>query len=155
MRGYDGEPEATARAIDAAGWLHTGDLAMMRPDGRIRIVGRLKELIIRAGENIYPAEVEEHLLNHPEIDEVCVFGVADQRLGEVVAAWIRLRPGAKVAAADILLFCRERIARFKIPERVRFVDSFPMTATGKIQKSTVCKKEIELSARSQHGRQRI
>jgi fatty-acyl-CoA synthase len=146
MRGYDDDPEATARAVDSEGWLHTGDLAMMRPDGRFRIIGRLKEMIIRAGENVYPAEVEEHLRSHPEIDQVCVFGVADQRLGEAVAAWIQLRHGAGVAAADVREFCLGKIAHFKIPERIRFVDSFPTTATGKIQRFAVRQQELEMSS---------
>ncbi len=146
MRAYDEEPEATARVIDSEGWLHTGDLALKRPDGRFCIVGRLKEMIIRGGENVNPVEVEEYLQSHPEIDEACVFGVSDQRLGEVVTAWVRLRPGASVAAADIQAFCHGKIAKFKIPEHIRFVGSFPMTATGKLQRSAVCRKEIELSA---------
>lgn len=146
MHGYDDEPDETARAIDSEGWLHTGDLAAIRPDGHVCIVGRLKEMIIRGGENVYPVEVEHLLQTHREIDYVCVFGVADRRLGEAVAAWIRLRPGAAVSEADIREFCRGKIAHFKIPERIRFVDTFPTTATGKIQRFVLRQQELAISA---------
>jgi fatty-acyl-CoA synthase len=143
MKGYDGEPEATARAIDSAGWLHTGDLAIMRPDGCFQIRGRLKEMIIRGGENIYPREIEEFLHAHPAVADVYVVGVPDIRLGETVAAWVKLKSGASLSAAELQEFCRGKIAHFKIPQYVRFVDAFPMTVTGKIQKFRIREQEIE------------
>jgi fatty-acyl-CoA synthase len=143
MKGYDGEPEATKRAIDANGWLHTGDLAVMRPDGYFRITGRAKDMIIRGGENIYPREIEEFLHTHPKIADVQVVGVPDRRLGEVVAAWIRLKPGESGEAEDIRGFCRDRLAYFKVPQYIRFVDAFPMTLSGKVQKYKIRQFEIE------------
>lgn len=145
MRGYDGDPGATAAAIDSEGWLHSGDLAVMRPDGCIRITGRLKDMILRGGENIYPREIEEFLYTHPKIAEAQVVGIPDARLGEVVLAWIRLKPGEKASAEEIREFCRGRIAYFKIPEHIRFVDSFPMTLSGKVQKFRI--REIEIAER--------
>jgi fatty-acyl-CoA synthase len=142
MKGYDKEPEATARAIDRDGWLHTGDLASMRPDGYFRITGRLKDMIIRGGENIYPREVEEFLYAHPKVADVQVVGLPDQKLGETVAAWIRLKTGEAATEDEIREFCRGRIAHFKIPQYIRFVDSFPMTVTGKIQKFRIREMEI-------------
>jgi fatty-acyl-CoA synthase len=143
MKGYDGEQEATKRAIDANGWLHTGDLAVMRPDGYFRITGRAKDMIIRGGENIYPREIEEFLHTHPKIADVQVVGVPDRRLGEVVAAWIRLKPGESGEAEDIRGFCRDRLAYFKVPQYIRFVDAFPMTLSGKVQKYKIRQFEIE------------
>jgi fatty-acyl-CoA synthase len=143
MRGYDQEPEATARAIDQDGWLHTGDLATMRPDGYFRITGRLKDMIIRGGENIYPREVEEFLYTHSKIADVQVVGVPDEKLGESVAAWIRLKSGENVTEDEIREFCRGKIAHFKIPQYFRFVDAFPMTVTGKIQKFIIRQTEIK------------
>ena len=134
MRGYDGDPDATARAVDADGWLHTGDLASMREDGTVRITGRIKDLIIRGGENIYPREIEEFLFGHPEVGDVQVVGVPDAKLGEVVAAWIRLKPGATASEDELREFCRGRIAHYKVPQYIRVVDEFPMTVTGKIRK---------------------
>jgi fatty-acyl-CoA synthase len=142
MKGYDGDPEATAAAIDAEGWLHSGDLAVMRPDGCVRITGRLKDMILRGGENIYPREIEEFLYTHPKIAEVQVVGIPDARLGEVVLAWIRLKPGETATAEEIRAFCEGKIAYFKIPEHIRFVDSFPMTASGKVQKFRIREQEI-------------
>jgi fatty-acyl-CoA synthase len=142
MKGYDKEPEATARAVDKDGWLHTGDLATMRPDGYFRITGRLKDMIIRGGENIYPREVEEFLYTHPKIADVQVVGLPDEKLGESVAAWIRLKAGETATEEDIREFCRGRIAHFKIPQYIRFVESFPMTVTGKIQKFAIRAHEI-------------
>ena len=142
MKGYDGEPEATARAIDREGWLHTGDLATMRPDRCLRITGRAKDLIIRGGENIYPREVEEFLYTHPQVADVQVVGLPDATLGETVAAWIRLKPGGSATEGEIADFCRGRIAHFKIPQYIRFVDAFPMTVTGKIQKFRIREFEI-------------
>jgi fatty-acyl-CoA synthase len=134
MKGYDGEDEATRRAIDPEGWLHTGDLAVMRSDGYLRITGRARDMIIRGGENVYPREVEEFLYTHPKIADVQVVGLPDIKLGEIVAAWIRLRAGETATVEEVRGFCRGKIAHFKIPEHIRFVESFPMTVTGKVQK---------------------
>jgi fatty-acyl-CoA synthase len=149
MKGYDQEPEATARTIDPEGWLHTGDLGVMRPDGYLRVTGRAKDLVIRGGENIYPREVEEFLYTHPALAEVQVVGLPDERLGETLVAWVRLREGHEADEDEIRTFCRGKIAHFKIPEFVRVVDSFPMTVTGKVQKFRI--REIEIEER---GRQR-
>ena len=143
MKGYDGEPAATACAIDPEGWLHTGDLATMRPDGAFHIAGRIKELIIRGGENVYPREIEEFLHAHPKIADVYVVGLPDERLGETVLAWIKLKAGENSTEDEIRDFCRGRIAHFKVPHYIRFVDSFPMTVTGKIQKFRIREQEIE------------
>jgi len=143
MKGYDSEPEATARAIDSEGWLHTGDLATMRADGCFHIAGRLKEIIIRGGENIYPREVEEFLHGHPKIADVYVVGLPDERLGETVLAWIKLKVDEKATEDEIRDFCRGRIAHFKIPQHIRFVDEFPMTVSGKIQKFRIREQEID------------
>ncbi|MBV9303478.1 MAG: AMP-binding protein [Acidobacteriaceae bacterium] len=142
MKGYDDDPEATARAIDGDGWFHSGDLGTMRDDGYLQITGRAKDMIIRGGENIYPREVEEFLYAHPKIAEVHIAGLPDERLGEIVLAWIRLKTGECATADEIREFCRDRIAHFKIPQRIRFVDSFPTTPSGKIQKFRI--REMEL-----------
>jgi len=134
MSGYYNNPEATAQAIDRTGWLHSGDQATIDEDGYVRITGRIKEIIIRGGENIAPKEVEDLLRQHPAIADVYCYGVPDERYGEEVAAAIRLNPGLEASADEIKEFCRGRIARFKIPRYLRFVDSFPMTASGKIQR---------------------
>ena len=144
MKGYDNDPEATARAVDPQGWLHSGDLARMSEDGNIRITGRAKELIIRGGENIYPREIEEFLHTHPKIADVYVVGLPDERLGERVLAWVKLKAGESAGEDEIRHFCKDQIARFKIPEFIRFVDEFPMTVTGKVQKFVIRQKEIEL-----------
>ncbi len=143
--GYDGEPEATARAVDAEGWLLTGDLARMREDGYFRITGRARDMIIRGGENIYPREIEEFLYAHPKISDAQIVGLPDARLGEIVAAWIRLKPGEECTEAEVQEFCKARIAHFKVPQYVRFVDAFPMTVTGKIQKYRM--REIDVAER--------
>jgi len=143
MKGYDGDPEATERAVDADGWLHTGDLATMREDGNFCITGRAKEMIIRGGENIYPREIEEFLHHHPKIADVHVLGLPDERLGERVCAWIRLKPGESETTEEIKEYCRGQIAHFKIPEIIRFVDEFPMTVTGKVQKFEIRRRETE------------
>ncbi len=143
MKGYDQELEATARALDQDGWLHTGDLATMRPDAYFRITGRLKDLIIRGGENIYPREVEEFLYTHPKIADVQVVGLPDEKLGESVAAWIRLKAGETCNENEVREFCMGKIAHFKIPQYIRFVDAFPMTVTGKIQKYVIRQSEIK------------
>jgi fatty-acyl-CoA synthase len=134
MLGYWGDEARTREVIDAAGWMHTGDLAVLDPDGYCSIVGRLKDMIIRGGENVYPREIEEFLYSHPKVQEVQVFGVPDAKLGEQVCAWIRLREGDKASEAEIQDYCRHRLAYYKVPHYVRFVDAFPMTVTGKIQK---------------------
>ena len=134
MAGYYHNPEATARAVDSEGWLHTGDLARCRDDGNYRIVGRSRELIIRGGENIYPAEVEEYLHRHPAIAEVAVAGLPDVRYGEVVAAWVVTRSGAFLTADELKQYCHGQIAHFKVPRYVMIVESLPRTVTGKIRK---------------------
>jgi fatty-acyl-CoA synthase len=143
MAGYDHDPAATARAVDSEGWLHTGDLAVMRSDGYFRITGRAKDMIIRGGENIYPAEVEALLNRHPKVSEVQIVGVPDEKLGEIAIAWIRLRAGESASEQEILDFCRDKIAYFKIPQHIRFVDSFPLTISGKVQKFRIREIEIE------------
>ena len=145
MKGYDDEPEATARAIDAEGWLHTGDIGLMREDGYIHLTGRAKDMIIRGGENVYPREVEEFLYAHPKVAEVQVVGIPDERLGEVVVAWVRLKAEEASTEEEIRKFCEGKIAYFKIPQYVRFVEQFPMTVTGKIQKFRI--REIETEER--------
>jgi fatty-acyl-CoA synthase len=142
MNGYDREPEATMRAIDDEGWLHTGDLAAMREDEYIRITGRAKDMIIRGGENISPRELEEFLHTHPKIAEVQVVRVPDLRLGEAVAVWVRLRAGESATEEEVREFCRDRIAHFKVPQYVRFVDEFPMTVSGKVQKFRMREREV-------------
>ncbi len=143
MKGYDQEPEATARAIDPEGWLRTGDLAVMRDDGYFHMAGRLKEMIIRGGENIYPREIEEFLHRHPKIADVYVVGLPDARLGEAVLAWIKLKAGERMTEDEVRDYCRGQIAHFKIPQYMRFVDGFPMTVTGKVQKFRIREQEIE------------
>ncbi len=144
MKGYDGEPEATAGVIDPDGWFRTGDLGVMREDGYFKITGRAKDMIIRGGENIYPREIEEFLYTHPKIAEVHITGLPDERLGEVVLAWIKLKPGQTATAEEIQEFCRGKIAHFKVPEYIRFVDSFPTTLSGKIQKFKIRESEIHI-----------
>ncbi len=134
MLGYWGEKERTDQAIDEAGWMHTGDLATIDAEGYGAIVGRIKDLVIRGGENIYPREVEEYLYRHPAIADVQVFGVADAKFGEELAAWVKLRDGATLDAEAVRAFCRGQIAHYKVPRYVHFVDAFPMTVTGKMQK---------------------
>jgi len=134
MRGYWGQPERTAEAIDAGGWMRTGDLAVLDEAGYCNIVGRVKDMIIRGGENVYPREIEEFLYRHPAILDVAVVGVPDHRYGEEVCACIRLREGARATEQDIREFCRGQIAHYKVPRYVRFLPSFPQTVTGKIQK---------------------
>ncbi|HVN94415.1 MAG TPA: AMP-binding protein [Terracidiphilus sp.] len=149
MKGYDGDPEGTAQVIQPDGWLRTGDLGVMRQDGCIHITGRSRDVIIRGGENIYPREVEEFLYTCPKVGEVQVFGIPNARLGEIVVAWIRLRPGLKpeidATEQEIRDFCQGQIAYYKIPEHVRFVDEFPATLSGKIQKYKM--REFEIEAR--------
>ncbi len=134
MQGYWNDAERTAETIDAEGWLHSGDLGVMDDEGYLAIVGRLKDMIIRGGENIYPREVEEFLYTHPKIQEVQVFGVADERYGEQVCAWIQTNSEESLTEQEVRRFCEGRISHFKIPHYIRFVSEFPMTVTGKIQK---------------------
>jgi len=152
MQGYDDEPEATRRAIDSEGWLHTGDLAAMGSDGSLRITGRAKDMIIRGGENVYPREVEEFLYTHPKIAEVQVVGLPDAKLGETVCAWIRLKAGEAATEEEIRQFCG-KIAYYKIPQYVRFVDSFPTTVTGKVQKFKI--REFEIRERGLEHASRV
>ena len=134
MKGYYGDPEATSRAIDPNGWLHSGDLGTLDADGYLRITGRLKEMVIRGGENIYPREIEDFLFTHPKVIGVAVFGVPDDYYGEELMAWIRLRGGETATAEEIREFCLGNLAHFKIPRYIWFVERFPMTVTGKVQK---------------------
>ena len=143
MIGYYKLPEKTAEAIDADGWLHTGDLALREPNGYFRITGRLRDMIIRGGENIYPREIEERLFEHPAIASVQVVGVPDRRLGEEVLAWVMLKSGQQVTDKELCDFCRSTLAHFKTPRYWKFVDSFPTTVTGKIQKFKIREQAIE------------
>jgi fatty-acyl-CoA synthase len=143
MRGYYNDPDATRKAIDAQGWLHSGDLGTMDADGYVRITGRLKDMIIRGGENIYPAEIEEFLFTHPWVAQVAVFGVPDEFYGEEVVAWVQLRAGGALTEDELKSYCKGKIAHFKIPKHVWFVDEFPMTVTGKLQKFRMRELTIE------------
>ena len=134
MHGYWGDEEKTREAIDADGWMHTGDLATMDDEGYVNIVGRIKDLVIRGGENIYPREIEEFLYRHPKVQDVQVVGLPDQRYGEELCAWIVVKPGETATDDEIRDFCRGQIAHYKVPKYIRFVAGFPMTVTGKIQK---------------------
>ena len=149
MLGYWDDQERTAQAIDKAGWMHTGDLATMDDDGYCNIVGRIKDMVIRGGENIYPREIEEFLYRHPAIQDVQVFGVPDQRFGEELCAWIKVRAGEALSADDVKAFCKDQIAHYKVPRHIRFVDEFPMTVTGKMQKFIMrAQMEEELGVRA-------
>jgi len=134
MRGYYGDEAATRKAVDDKGWLHSGDLGTMDVEGYARITGRLKDMIIRGGENIYPREIEDYLFTHPKISEVAVFGIPDDYYGEEIMAWIQLHPGETMSADEVRTYCKDNIAHFKIPRFIWFVDEFPMTVTGKLQK---------------------
>ncbi|HEY1636517.1 MAG TPA: AMP-binding protein [Acidimicrobiales bacterium] len=134
MIGYWNDRARTGEVIDDQRWMHTGDLATMDSDGYVSIVGRIKDMIIRGGENVYPREIEEFLHGHPDIVDVQVIGVPDPRFGEEITAWVKVRPGAELIDEDVRAFCRGRIAHFKVPRYVRFADDFPMTVTGKVQK---------------------
>lgn len=144
MKGYYKNPEATAKAIDKDGWLHSGDLAVKTEDGFYRITGRIKDMIIRGGENIYPREIENFLYRMPEIEAVEVVGVPSPKFGEQVGAFIKLKKGQTLGEEDITEFCRGQIARYKIPKYIFFVDGFPMTASGKIQKYKLREMSLEL-----------
>jgi fatty-acyl-CoA synthase len=144
MLGYWNNPEATNQAIDAARWMHTGDLATVDDQGYVNIVGRIKDMIIRGGENVYPREIEEFLYTHPDISDVQAIGVPSERYGEEVMAWVKLREGAEPLSDEALIaFCRGKIATFKIPRYWKFVDGFPMTVTGKIQKFKMRETAVE------------
>ena len=148
MQGYWGDPERTAEAIDKAGWMHTGDLAVLDEQGFCNIVGRVKDMIIRGGENVYPREIEEFLYRHPKVLDVAVVGIADSKYGEEVCAAVRLREGATANVEEIITFCRGQIAHYKVPRYVRFVDAFPLTVTGKVQKYLLRERiETELGVR--------
>lgn len=143
MKGYYGDPEATRQAVDDNGWLHSGDLGVMDGNGYIRITGRLKEMIVRGGENIYPREIEDLLFNHPKVEEVAVFGIPDTYYGEVIMAWIKLHSGKSASEKEIKDFCIGQVAHFKIPQHVWFVDEFPLTVTGKMQKFQMREMALE------------
>ncbi|SFH75284.1 fatty-acyl-CoA synthase [Collimonas sp. OK307] len=148
MHGYWGDAEKTREAIDSEGWMHTGDLATMDAEGYVNIVGRMKDMVIRGGENIYPREIEEFLYRHPAIQDVQVVGVPDQKYGEELCAWIILRPGQTADEQAVRDFCQGQIAHYKVPRYIRFVDAFPMTVTGKIQKFKIreaMKDELKLN----------
>jgi len=143
MRGYWNDPERTAESIDAARWMHSGDLATMDEDGYCKIVGRIKDMVIRGGENLYPREIEEYLYRHPKVADVQVIGVPDQKYGEELCAWIKLAEGERVDDEEIRQFCKGQIAHYKIPRYILFVEEFPMTVTGKVQKFVMRDRMIE------------
>jgi len=143
MKGYWEDPERTADTVDAEGWLHSGDLGVMDEEGYVAVVGRLKDMIIRGGENIYPREVEEFLFTHPDIQDAKVIGVPDEKYGEAVCAWVQLREGAQLSEDGIREYCKEHIAYFKVPRYIRLVREFPMTVTGKVQKFKMREAMVE------------
>jgi fatty-acyl-CoA synthase len=142
MIGYWDDPQKTAEAIDADGYMHSGDLATFDEQGFAEIVGRIKDMIIRGGENIYPKEIEEYLLGHPKVEDVAVVGLPDEKYGEEVCAWVRLEAGMAMDEAELRAFCKDQIAHYKIPRYIRFVDAFPMTVTGKVQKFLIREQMI-------------
>jgi fatty-acyl-CoA synthase len=145
MLGYWDEPDLTAESVDAAGWMHTGDLATMDDDGYVAIVGRIKDMVIRGGENVYPREIEEFLYGHPDIEDVQVIGVPDDKYGEELMAWVRLRPGADALTIDVLrAFCKGKLAHYKVPRYLHLTDEFPMTVTGKVRKIEMRERAVEL-----------
>jgi fatty-acyl-CoA synthase len=144
MLGYWDDPARTAEAIDGARWMHTGDLATMDADGYLNIVGRIKDMIIRGGENVYPREIEEFLYGHPDIVDVSVIGVPDVKYGEEIMAWIRLRDGAEMTLDDLRAHCDGRIAHYKIPRYLHLCEELPMTVTGKVQKFIMRESSITL-----------
>jgi fatty-acyl-CoA synthase len=143
MLGYWNNPEATAEAIDRARWMHTGDLATMDTEGYINIVGRIKDMIIRGGENVYPREIEEFLYTHPKVSDVQVIGVPDPKYGEEIMAWVKVKRGEQVTAEELQAYCKGQIAHYKVPHYFKFVDTFPMTVTGKIQKFQMRNQSID------------
>ncbi len=150
MHGYWGEPEKTAEVIDASGWMHTGDLATIDADGYCSIVGRIKDMIIRGGENIYPREIEEFLFRHPKVQTAACFGVPDARFGEVMCAWVQLRAGEQASEEEITAFFQGQLAHHKVPRYVRFVHEFPMTVTGKIQKFVMRERMVKELGLEEH-----
>jgi fatty-acyl-CoA synthase len=145
MLGYWQEPDKTAEAIDAAGWMHTGDLAVMDDAGYVNISGRIKDMVIRGGENVYPREVEEFLYTHPDVADVQVIGVPDEKYGEELMAWVVLRPGAEPLTAEaVRSFCEGRLAHYKVPRYVHCVEGFPMTVTGKVRKVEMRAQAVEI-----------
>lgn len=145
MLGYWRDEEKTREAIDAEGWMHTGDLAVMREDGYCNVVGRIKDMVIRGGENVYPREVEEFLYTHPDVDDAQVIGVPDAKYGEEICAWIRMKPGRRpLTAADVRAFASDKLAHYKIPRYVHVVDEFPMTVTGKVRKVDMRNESVRL-----------
>jgi fatty-acyl-CoA synthase len=144
MLGYWNDSERTAEAIDDKGWMHTGDLAVMDVDGYVNIVGRIKDMVIRGGENVYPREVEEFLYTHPDVVDVQVIGVPDAKYGEEIMAWIRVREGSTLSSEDVARFCKGKIAHYKVPRYVHVTEDFPMTVTGKVQKYLMREAAIEL-----------
>jgi fatty-acyl-CoA synthase len=143
MLGYWDDEAKTREAIDAAGWMHTGDLGVLDGEGFLNIVGRTKDTVIRGGENVYPREIEEFLYRHPKIQQAQVIGVPDEKYGEELCAWVQLRDGEETSAEEIQAFCKGQIAHFKIPRYIKFVDDFPMTVTGKIQKFKMREQMVE------------
>jgi fatty-acyl-CoA synthase len=143
MQGYYQKPTETAEALTPDGWLHTGDVAVQTADGYFRITGRIKDMIVRGGENVYPREVEELLYTLPQIADVQVVGLPDERYVEEVSAWVRLKFGARLTAEEVRAFCQARIAHYKVPRHVFFVDEFPTTVTGKVQKFKLREMGIE------------
>ncbi len=150
MLGYWDAPEQTAASIDRAGWMHTGDLATMDSDGYVAIVGRIKDMVIRGGENMYPREIEEYLYSHPAIDDVQVIGVPDPKYGEELMAWVRLKPGTSLTIDELRAYCQGRLAHYKVPRYLHLTDEFPMTVTGKIRKVEMRDRAVEL-LRLEHG----
>lgn len=143
MLGYWNDPEKTNEAIDEARWMHTGDLATVDEEGYVNIVGRIKDMIIRGGENVYPREIEEFLYTHSAVSDVQVIGVPDQKYGEEIMAWIKIKAGHEINEEEIKEFCKGQIARYKVPRYIKFTDSFPMTVTGKIRKVEMRKISIQ------------
>jgi fatty-acyl-CoA synthase len=143
MKGYWNDPERTAEAIDGAGWMHTGDMAVMDEEGYVNIVGRIKDMVIRGGENVYPREIEEFLYTHPDVSDVQVIGVPDVKYGEELMAWVKVREGASLTDDALKEFCKGKIAHYKVPRYVKFTDEFPMTVTGKIQKFKMRETAVE------------
>ena len=152
MRGYYADPQASAEAIDPAGWLHSGDLGRMDAEGYLEITGRRKEMIIRGGENIYPREIEELIFTHPKVAQVAAFGVPDDYYGEEIAAWIQTHAEESMTAEEVRLYCRERMAHYKVPKHIRFVSELPMTVTGKVQKFRMREMEQALQKRADRAR---
>ena len=141
------DEEKTAESIDGGGWMHTGDLATMDENGYVTVVGRSKDMLIRGGENIYPKEIEGFLYQHEQIEDVQVIGVPDEKMGEEICAWVKLKPNEQLTDDELKAFCKEEIAHYKVPRYIKFVEEFPMTVTGKIQKYVMrdmMKKELNL-----------